>query len=101
MQLALIGLGRMGGNMVERLMRHGHKLVVFDRSAEAVGKYEKLGAVSAADLVKLAGALETPRIFWIMVPAGDPVDETIAALLPNMSPGDIIIDGGNSNFHDT
>jgi 6-phosphogluconate dehydrogenase len=82
-------------------MRHGHKLVVFDRSAEAVEKYEKLGATSAADLAKLAGALETPRIFWIMVPAGDPVDETIAALLPNMSPGDIIIDGGNSNFHDT
>jgi 6-phosphogluconate dehydrogenase len=101
MQLAMIGLGRMGGNMVERLMRHGHKLVVFDRSAEAVGKYEKLGATSAADLVKLAGALETPRIFWIMVPAGDPVDETIAALLPAMTPGDIIIDGGNSNFHDT
>jgi len=101
MQLAMIGLGRMGGNMVERLMRHGHKLVVFDRSAEAVGKYEKLGATSAADLAKLAGALETPRIFWIMVPAGDPVDETITALLPNMSPGDIIIDGGNSNFHDT
>jgi 6-phosphogluconate dehydrogenase len=101
MQLAMIGLGRMGGNMVERLMRHGHKLVVYDRSAEAMAKYEKLGATSAADLTAVAKALETPKIFWIMVPAGDPVDETIAALTPMMSPGDIIIDGGNSNFHDT
>jgi 6-phosphogluconate dehydrogenase len=97
----MIGLGRMGGNMVERLMRHGHKLVVFDRSAEAMAKYEKLGATSAADLTAVAKALESPRIFWIMVPAGDPVDDTIAALTPMMSPGDIIIDGGNSNFHDT
>jgi 6-phosphogluconate dehydrogenase len=101
MQLAMIGLGRMGGNMVERLMRHGHKLVVYDRSAEAMAKYEKLGATSAADLTAVAKALESPKIFWIMVPAGDPVDETIAALTPMMSPGDIIIDGGNSNFHDT
>ncbi|HTE46417.1 MAG TPA: decarboxylating 6-phosphogluconate dehydrogenase [Gemmatimonadaceae bacterium] len=101
MQLAMIGLGRMGGNMVERLMRHGHKLVVFDRSAEAVAKYEKLGATSAADLAKLVQSLEQPRIIWIMVPAGEPVDETIAVLKPLMSAGDIIIDGGNSNFHDT
>jgi 6-phosphogluconate dehydrogenase len=101
MQLAMIGLGRMGGNMVERLMRHGHKLVVYDRSAEAMAKYETLGATSAADLTAVAKALESPKIFWIMVPAGDPVDETIAALTPLMSPGDIIIDGGNSNFHDT
>src|ERR1700733_11148508 len=101
MQLAMIGLGRMGGNMVERLMRHGHKLAVFDRSAEAMAKYEKLGATSAGDLTALANALESPKIFWIMVPAGDPVDKTIAALTPLMSPGDIIIAGGNSNFHDT
>jgi 6-phosphogluconate dehydrogenase len=101
MQLAMIGLGRMGGNMVERLMRHGHKLVVFDRSAEAVGKYQKLGATPAADLAALVKSLSAPRIVWIMVPAGDPVDETIAALKPGLSAGDIIIDGGNSNFHDT
>jgi 6-phosphogluconate dehydrogenase len=101
MQLAMIGLGRMGGNMVERLMRHDHELVVFDRSADAMAKYEKLGAVSAADLGKLVAALQAPRVIWIMVPAGDPVDQTIATLTPLLSPGDVIIDGGNSNFHDT
>jgi 6-phosphogluconate dehydrogenase len=101
MQLAMIGLGRMGGNMVERLMRHGHKLVVYDRSDEAMAKYEKLGATRVPDLRALVGALEKPRIVWIMVPAGDPVDQTIATLIPSLSAGDIIIDGGNSNFHDT
>jgi 6-phosphogluconate dehydrogenase len=101
MQLAMIGLGRMGGNMVERLMRDGHKLVVYDRSAETMAKYEKLGAKSAADLGKVVQSLQSPRVIWIMVPAGDPVDQTIATLVPLLSPGDIIIDGGNSNFHDT
>jgi 6-phosphogluconate dehydrogenase len=101
MQLAMVGLGRMGGNMVERLMRHGHKLVVYDRSAEAMGKYEKMGATKAADLAAVVKALAAPRVVWIMVPAGDPVDETIAALVPLLSPGDAIIDGGNSNFHDS
>jgi 6-phosphogluconate dehydrogenase len=101
MQLAMIGLGRMGGNMVERLMRHGHKLVVYDRSDEAMAKYEKLGASRAGDLAAVVRGLATPRVIWIMVPAGDPVDQTIASLVPALSPGDIIIDGGNSNFHDT
>jgi 6-phosphogluconate dehydrogenase len=101
MQLAMVGLGRMGGNMVERLTRHGHTLVVYDRSDEAMAKYEKLGAKRSADLAALAGALEKPRVIWIMVPAGDPVDQTIATLAPALSPGDIIIDGGNSLFHDT
>jgi 6-phosphogluconate dehydrogenase len=101
MQLAMIGLGRMGGNMVERLMRHGHKLVVFDRSADAVAKYAGMGATGADDLAKVVGALQAPRVVWIMVPAGDPVDQTIATLTPMLKPGDIIIDGGNSNFHDT
>ena len=101
MQLAMVGLGRMGGNMVERLMRHGHKLVVYDRSAEAMAKYEKMGAAKAADLAGVVKALAAPRVVWIMVPAGDPVDETIAALQPLLSAGDVIIDGGNSNFHDS
>ncbi|MFI5228617.1 MAG: phosphogluconate dehydrogenase (NAD(+)-dependent, decarboxylating), partial [Gemmatimonadales bacterium] len=101
MQLAMVGLGRMGGNMVERLMRHGHKLVVYDRSAEAMSKYEKMGATKAADLAAVVKALAAPRVVWIMVPAGDPVDDTIAALVPLLSPGDAIIDGGNSNFHDS
>jgi 6-phosphogluconate dehydrogenase len=101
MQLAMIGLGRMGGNMVERLMRHGHELVVYDRSDEAMARYEKLGAARAGDLAAVVRGLATPRVIWIMVPAGDPVDQTIASLVPALSPGDIIIDGGNSNFHDT
>jgi len=101
MQLAMIGLGRMGGNMAERLMRHGHEMVVFDRTAETVAKYEKLGATGTSDLTKMVQALRAPRVIWIMVPAGDPVDQTIGTLSPMLSPGDIIIDGGNSNFHDT
>lgn len=101
MQLAMIGLGRMGGNMVERLMRNGHKLVVYDRNAEAVAKYKGMGATPAADLAAVVGALSSPRVIWIMVPAGDPVDQTIAALEPLLAPGDVIIDGGNSNFHDS
>src|SRR5438034_830302 len=101
MQLAMIGLGRMGGNMVERLMRRGHSLVVYDRSAEAVAKYKALGAAPAAGLQQMVSALKPPRIIWIMVPAGQPVDDTIADLRPQLQAGDILIDGGNSNFHDT
>jgi 6-phosphogluconate dehydrogenase len=101
MQLAMIGLGRMGGNMVERLMRRGHMLVAFDRSEEAVAKYEGLGATGARDLAAVVKSLASPRVIWIMVPAGAPVDDTIAELRPMLSAGDMIIDGGNSNFHDT
>jgi 6-phosphogluconate dehydrogenase len=97
----MIGLGRMGGNMTERLLRNGHKVVAFDRSAEAVDKYAKLGASPAKDLASALSQLASPRIAWIMVPAGKPVDDTIAELAKGMSKGDIIIDGGNSNFHDT
>ena len=101
MQLAMIGLGKMGGNMTERLLRNGHKVVAFDRSAEVVDKYAKLGASSAKDLKSAVSQLSAPRIVWIMVPAGKPVDDTIADLLPSLSKGDIVIDGGNSNFHET
>jgi 6-phosphogluconate dehydrogenase len=101
MQLAMIGLGRMGGNMTERLMRRGHSVVAFDRNPEVVAKYQQLGATPASDFSGIVKALAAPRIVWIMVPAGDPVDQTIAALTPMLSRGDIIIDGGNSNFHDT
>jgi 6-phosphogluconate dehydrogenase len=101
MQLAMIGLGRMGGNMVERLMRHGHSLVVFDRSPETIAKYTALGAAGATDLADMVRQLQAPRVIWIMVPAGGPVDDTIASLMPALSAGDILIDGGNSNFHDT
>jgi 6-phosphogluconate dehydrogenase len=101
MQLAMIGLGRMGGNMVRRLRREGHDLVVWDRSPEAVRETEETGAIGAADLADLCSRLDVPRVIWIMVPAGAPVDQTIAGLLEHTAPGDILIDGGNSNFHDT
>jgi 6-phosphogluconate dehydrogenase len=101
MKLAMIGLGKMGGNMTERLMKNGHEVVVFDRSPEAISKYAAIGAKPAKDLGDALSQLPTPRIVWIMVPAGKPVDDTIAALSAHMSSGDIIIDGGNSNFHDS
>jgi 6-phosphogluconate dehydrogenase len=101
MRLAMIGLGRMGGNMSERLMKGGHEVVVFDRKPETRKQYVSLGATEVASVGEIPGKLKSPRIVWIMVPAGKPVDETIALLLPAMSKGDVIIDGGNSNFHDT
>ena len=101
MQIAMIGLGRMGGNMTERLLRKGHSVVAFDRTPEVAAKYQKLGATGCSDLRAVVDALTAPRVIWIMVPAGDPVDQTIATLTPKLSKGDIIIDGGNSNFHDS
>ena len=101
MQLAMIGLGKMGGNMSERLLRGGHQVVTFDRAADAVQRYTKLGATGASSLADVVKKLTAPRVIWIMVPAGDPVDQTIGELQPLLTEGDIIIDGGNSNFHDT
>ena len=101
MRLAMIGLGRMGGNMSERLMKGGHEVVVFDRSAEAIAKYAALGAIASSSAADAAGKMSAPRVVWIMVPAGKPVDDTIASLLPVLKKGDVIIDGGNSNFHDS
>jgi 6-phosphogluconate dehydrogenase len=101
MRLAMIGLGRMGGNMSERLMKGGHEVVVYDRSAEAIQRYVSLGAVGASSDSEITAKLKAPRIVWIMVPSGKPVDDTIASLVPGLSKGDVIIDGGNSNFHDS
>jgi 6-phosphogluconate dehydrogenase len=101
MQLAMIGLGRMGGNMTERLMRDKHEVVAFDRTPEVIQKYVKLGAVGASSPSDICAKLSPPRVAWIMVPAGKPVDDMIASLLLGMSKGDVIIDGGNSNFHDS
>jgi 6-phosphogluconate dehydrogenase len=101
MQLAMIGLGRMGGNMVQRLLQGGHQVVVFDRSADAVKAHVALGAKAAKDLADLCGQLSAPRVVWVMVPAGSAVESTIEELLPGLSKGDIIIDGGNSNFRDS
>ena len=101
MQLAMIGLGRMGGNMTERLLKGGHQVVVWDRSADAVAASAALGAAGATDLRTLCAKLASPRVIWIMVPAGKPVDDTIEALVPLLGRGDVLIDGGNSNYHDT
>jgi len=101
MRLAMIGLGRMGGNMTERLMKGGHEVVAFDRTRDVVDKYVMHGATAAYTITDVPPKLKAPRIVWIMVPAGKPVDETIAQLLPGLSKGDVIIDGGNSNFRDS
>ena len=101
MELGLIGLGKMGGNMAERLRHDGHKIVGFDFSAEAVQRLNDTGAVGVNSLEDLVKNLQTPRAIWIMVPAGDPVDQTIAKLKPLLAKGDILIDGGNSNYKDS
>jgi 6-phosphogluconate dehydrogenase len=101
MQIAMIGLGRMGGNMTERLLRGGHQVVAYDRSPEAVSASAKAGAVASTGLEDLVARLTPPRAVWIMVPAGQPVDDTLAGLQPLLTPGDVLIDGGNSNYHDT
>jgi len=101
MRLAMIGLGRMGGNMVQRLVSGGHELVVFDRSAEAVRAHATGGVRGATDLADLSRQLKPPRVTWIMVPAGAPVEHNLEELLPHLSRGDIVIDGGNSNFRDS
>lgn len=97
----MIGLGRMGANMAERLLQRGHRVVGFDRDPAAVALIAGKGAQSAGSLDALTGDLQTPRVIWLMVPAGDPVDQTISDLLPSLSPGDTIVDGGNSNYKDS
>jgi 6-phosphogluconate dehydrogenase len=101
MRVAMIGLGKMGGNMTARLLKKGHEVVAFDRSAEAVQRAAALGARAANDLKAVVAGLEAPRVVWIMVPAGKPVDDTIEALVPMLAKGDVIIDGGNSKYSDT
>lgn len=101
MQLGLIGLGKMGGNMAERLRLGGHQVVGFDFNPEAVAKLAASGNVGASSLEDLVKKLDAPRAIWIMVPSGAPVDETIAKLEPYLAPGDTLIDGGNSNYKDS
>jgi len=100
MQLGMIGLGRMGSNMVRRLMRAGHALSVTDLSAEAVATMAKEGATGAASLKDLVASLAPPRAVWVMVPAGGPTEQTVMTLGDLLSAGDAIIDGGNSWFKD-
>ncbi len=101
MQLGLIGLGKMGGFMAERIHNAGHTVVGFDFSAEAVSKIASTGNVGASSLEDMVKKLDAPRAVWLMVPSGDPVDKTIAELEKFLSPGDIIIDGGNSFYKDS
>lgn len=101
MKLAMIGLGRMGGNMVKRLLQKGHEVVVYDPSVKAREEAQGQGAIAEDSLASLVARLKAPRVIWIMVPSGDPTEETIAQLLKLLSPGDILIDGGNSNFRDS
>ena len=100
MQVGMIGLGRMGMNMSRRLLGGEHQVVVFNRSGEKVEQMQKEGAMGSASLEDMIQKLTRPRVLWMMIPAGKPVDDTIQALSPLLSPGDIVIDGGNSNFRD-
>ncbi|NTU96542.1 MAG: decarboxylating 6-phosphogluconate dehydrogenase [Chlorobiaceae bacterium] len=101
MKVGFIGLGKMGFNMAENLLEHGHELIVFDLSREAVVNLACKGAVAAASLRELAGLLEPPRVLWLMVPAGEPVDGVLRELSPFLVPGDIVADGGNSRYSDS
>jgi 6-phosphogluconate dehydrogenase len=101
MELGMIGLGRMGANMTQRLVRGGHNVVGFDFKPEARKRVEQHGAESVASLDALAAKLTTPRTLWMMVPSGDPTEATVTALLPLLKAGDTVIDGGNSNYKDT
>jgi 6-phosphogluconate dehydrogenase len=100
MQLGMIGLGRMGGNMVRRLMRGGHQCVVSDLSPQNVAELAKEGATGSSSLDDFAAKLTKPRAAWVMVPAGDPTEQTVNALATRFETGDVIIDGGNSYFKD-
>ena len=101
MERGMIGLGRMGGNMVQRLLEGGHRVVAYDRSHEAVASANSRGAVGAATVEDLVANLSPPRAVWIMVPAGQPTEDTIDILLPLLTAGDTILDGGNSNYKDS
>src|SRR5580658_10140464 len=101
MEIAMIGLGRMGANMAQRLMRGGHKVVGYDPAAAARALLEKNGAQTAASLEQMVAKLKAPRTVWLMVPAGEITDSTITNLVPLLAAGDTIIDGGNSNYRDT
>ena len=100
MHLGFIGLGRMGSNMVRRLLRDGHSVVAYNRSPEKTQEIAGEGATASFTIAELVAALEKPRVAWIMVPAGDATEAQIKELLEHLEPGDTIVDGGNTNFHD-
>src|SRR6266702_3757919 len=99
MQIGMIGLGRMGGDMVRRLLKGGHDCVVYDRNTEAVAALVHEGASGAGSVEEFASRLAKPRVVWLMVPAAA-TDATLAGIEPHLEPGDIVVDGGNSYYHD-
>jgi 6-phosphogluconate dehydrogenase len=101
MDIGMVGLGRMGANMVRRLLLGGHRVVAYDRSRETVAGIAAEGATGAGSLAELVEALPSPRVVWLMVPSGDPTEATIADVRPLLKPGDVLVDGGNSNYHDS
>jgi 6-phosphogluconate dehydrogenase len=101
MEVGMIGLGRMGGNMTLRLLAGGHRVVAYARSSSVVQQYVAQGATGATSVGDLAGKLSAPRVVWLMVPAGQVVDDTLTALQPTLAAADIVVDGGNSNFRDS
>jgi len=101
MELGMIGLGKMGANMTTRLLRGGHRVVAYDLSADAVRADAAAGADGARTLEEVVSKLAAPRAIWVMVPAGEPTENTLNALAAHLSPGDILVDGGNSNYKDT
>ncbi|MCK4759072.1 MAG: NAD(P)-binding domain-containing protein, partial [Candidatus Aminicenantes bacterium] len=101
MELGMIGLGRMGANMIERLLKGGHRVVGYARRTESVNRVVERGAEGANSLEDLVSKLKPRRVIWLMIPAGEPVDKTIQALIPILDADDVIIDGGNSFYKDT
>ncbi len=101
MNLGMVGLGKMGGNMAERLVRGGHRVVGFDLDAATAAEAESEGVEIAATLMDMVSAMPSPRVVWLMVPAGEIVDKVIAEISPHLEAGDVIVDGGNSNYKDT
>jgi 6-phosphogluconate dehydrogenase len=100
MDIGFVGLGKMGLNMVTRLQRAGHQVTAYDRSADALANATAAGCSGAASLADLVQRLKAPRAVWIMVPSGPPTEETVQAVAALLAPGDVIIDGGNTRFHD-
>ena len=101
MELGMIGLGRMGGNMVQRLLQGGHRIVAYDPREEAVQALAQYGAAGASSIAALVAQLAAPRAVWVMVPSGEPTETTISAVAEALPPGDVVIDGGNSNYKDS
>jgi 6-phosphogluconate dehydrogenase len=101
MKLGFVGLGKMGANMVQRLLEGGHEIVAYARGEDSIREAEARGAAGARSLEELVGKLSPPRVVWLMIPAGKPVEESMATLSGLLSRGDIVVDGGNSRFSDS